>query len=114
MASRQKAGDTWPAAPCASCSQMTLLLACLNQSGVVQVQPRLPIRLLSCRERAELPGWPQLALSVSPTNPPTTVPNGGQHAKSCHCLYSATASPAAPLKPFTRRQKYKTVSDENR
>ena len=41
----------------------------------------------SCRERAELPGWP-----LSPTNPPTTVPNGGQHAKSCHRLYSATAS----------------------
>ena len=40
----------------ASCSQMTL--GCLNQSGVVQVQPRLPIRLLTELPGAELPGWP--------------------------------------------------------
>ena len=73
----------------ASCSQMTL--GCLNQSGVVQVQPRLPIRL------TELPGASRVAglarAELSPlSNPPTTVPNGGQHAKSCHRLYSATAS----------------------
>ena len=82
----------------ASCSQMTL--GCLNQSGVVQVQPRLPIRLTELPGASRVAGLARAELSP-PSNPPTTVPNGGQHAKSCHCLYGATASPA-PLEPFTR------------
>ena len=91
MASRQKAGDTWPAAGCQLLPDDSGTLSEPKWSGpgtATVAHPalsRVAGSEQSCRAGHSSP-------SVSPTNPPTTVPNGGQHAKSCHRLYSATAS----------------------